>query len=68
MVVANTFSKKEPPYQKIPRSAPGSYENAKSTTLEILGEAFSSEIVGLHHISLRLLIFEKSVDPSPKVE
>ena len=46
----------------------GSYENAKSATLENLREALSSEIVGLHNISLRLLTFEKSVDLLPEVE
>ena len=46
----------------------GSYKNAKSATLENLREALSSEIVGLHNISLRLLTFEKSVDPLPEVE
>ena len=46
----------------------GSYKNAKSATLESLREALSSEIVGLHNISLRLLTFAKSVDPLPEVE
>ena len=46
----------------------GSYKNAKSAALENLREALSSEIVGLHDISLRLLTFEKSVDPLPEVE
>ena len=46
----------------------GSYKNAKSATLENLREALSSEIVGLHNISLRLSTFEKSVDPLPEVE
>ena len=46
----------------------GSYENAKSATLENLKEALSSEIVGLHNVSLKLLMFEKSVDPLPEVE
>ena len=46
----------------------GSYKNAKSATLENLREALSSEIVGLHNISLRLLTFEKSVDPLLEVE
>ena len=46
----------------------GSYKNAKSATLENLREALSSEIVGLHNISQRLLTFEKSVDPLPEVE
>ena len=46
----------------------GSYKNAKSATLENLKEALSSEIVGLHNISLRLLTFEKSVDPLLEVE
>ena len=46
----------------------GSYKNAKSATLENLREALSSEIVGLHNISLRLLTFAKSVDPLPEVE
>ena len=46
----------------------GSYKNAKSATLENLREALSSEIVGLHNISLRLLTFKKSVDPLPEVE
>ena len=46
----------------------GSYENAKSATLENLREALSSEIVGLHNTSLRLLTFEKSVDPLPEIE
>ena len=43
----------------------GSYKNAKSATLENLREALSSEIVGLHNTSLKLLTFEKSVDPLP---
>ena len=46
----------------------GSYKNAKSATLENLREALSSEIVGLHNISLRLLTFAKSVDPLLEVE
>ena len=46
----------------------GSYEDAKSATLENLREALSSEIVGLYNISLRLLTFDKSVDPLPEVE
>ena len=46
----------------------GSYEDAKSATLENLREALSSDIVGLHDVSLRLLTFEKSVDPLPEVE
>ena len=46
----------------------GSYENAKSATLENLREALSSEIVGLHNVSLRLVTFEKSVDHLPEVE
>ena len=46
----------------------GSYKNAKSATLENLREALSSEIVALHNTSLRLLTFEKSVDPLPEVE
>ena len=46
----------------------GSYKNAKSATLENLREALSSEIVGLHNTSLRLLTFEKSVDPLSEVE
>ena len=46
----------------------GCYKNAKSATLENLREALSSEIVGLHNISLRLLTFAKSVDPLPEVE
>ena len=46
----------------------GSYKNAKSATLENLREALSSEIVGLHNISLRLLTFAKSVDTLPEVE
>ena len=46
----------------------GSYKNAKSATLENLREALSSDIVGLHNISLRLLTFEKSVEPLPEVE
>ena len=46
----------------------GSYKNAKSATLENLRKALSSEIVGLHKISLRLLTFEKSVDPLLEVE
>ena len=46
----------------------GSYKNAKSATLENLTEALSSEIVGLHNTSLRLLMFPKSVDPLPEVE
>ena len=44
----------------------GSYKNAKSATLKNLREALSSEIIGLHNISL-LLTFEKSVDPLPEV-
>ena len=46
----------------------GSYKNAKTVTLKNLREALSSEIVGLHNISLRLLTFEKSVDSLPEVE
>ena len=46
----------------------GSYKNAKSATLENLREALSSEIVGLHNTSLRLLTFTKSVDLLPEVE
>ena len=46
----------------------GSYKNAKSATLENLREALSSEIVGLHNISLRLLTFEKTLGPLPEVE
>ena len=46
----------------------GSYKNAKSATLENLREALSSDIVGLHNISLNLLAFEKSVDPLPDIE
>ena len=46
----------------------GSYKNAKSATLENLREALSSEIVGLHNISLRLLTFDKSVDPLPEAK
>ena len=46
----------------------GSYKNAKSATLENLREALSSDIVALHNTSLRLLTFEKSVDPLPEVE
>ena len=46
----------------------GSYKNAKSATLENLREALSSEIVGLHNTSLRLLTFEKSVDLLPDIE
>ena len=46
----------------------GSYNNAKSATLENLREALSSEIVALHSTSLRLLTFEKSVDPLPEIE
>ena len=41
----------------------GSYQNAKNATLDTLREALSSEIVGLHNISLRLLTFKKSVNP-----
>ena len=46
----------------------GNYKNAKNATLENLREALSSEIVALHNISLRLLAFDKSVDPLPEVE
>ena len=46
----------------------GRYKNAKSATLENLRKALSSEIVGLHNTSLRLLTFTKSVDPLSEVE
>ena len=42
----------------------GSYQNAKNATLDTLREALSSEIVGLRNISLRLLTFKKSMNPS----